>query len=185
MKFEEKVNSGLKRASRDSRRDGKWTIISEVREESHGVPISVRIRAVLMQLVKENRAEKKKGFELWRPAGMGAGGYGKSSGLKDTSRGMPNGYERGEPETSRRTLAESERESERETPRETPRETGRERPRERPPERPRERPRETPKETPKKKSRRETEDVGNMVTKSIGALMFGGGGGSGGGVSGR
>lgn len=80
MQYEKEVNSGLKRASKESNRDGKWATPPETRNESKGIPQSCNVRQVLDQLVKENRAEKKRGELLYRPAGGGAGGAGGAFG---------------------------------------------------------------------------------------------------------
>ncbi len=80
MRYEKEILTGLKKASSRSKRDGKWATVSEVRDYSKRVPFDTKIRPVLMQLVKENRAEKKREEELWRPVGLGGGGIGSLSG---------------------------------------------------------------------------------------------------------
>ena len=91
MQYEKEVNSGLKKASKESRREGKWANPPEVRNESV-VPRVVNVRIVLDQLVKESRAEKKKGELLYRPTGGGVGGIGFGNSDKEGYR-SPDPYD--------------------------------------------------------------------------------------------
>lgn len=95
MKYEEQVLKGLKRASRESDRDGKWATPPEVRSETEKVPFDINYQNVLTQLVKENRAEKKKGYLLYRPTGGGFGGAGFGSGSQERGWGYPDDDIRG------------------------------------------------------------------------------------------
>jgi hypothetical protein len=76
MKYESETLKGLKKSCGKSKRDGKWSTVSETRDYSKDIPMGIKIKPILIQLVKESRAEKKKGFELYRPTGGGWGGFG-------------------------------------------------------------------------------------------------------------
>lgn len=88
LNYKETVYKGLKKASGRSDRQGKWATPPEVRSNSNQLPQSSNVRNELMKLVRENKAEKKKGVEFYRPANMG--GAGNGDGLRGGYR-SPNG----------------------------------------------------------------------------------------------
>lgn len=66
MKGANIVQSAVKKASKASKRKGKWVNLQEIRSK---MPKTNKepIPPILRYLSREDRIEKKKNFQLWRP----------------------------------------------------------------------------------------------------------------------
>lgn len=81
MKGSGTVYSAVKKASRVSKRSGKWATFPEIKGKIPKSPVfKEAVLPILRHLVKNEDIEKRKNFSMWRPQGMaGGGGIGGSS----------------------------------------------------------------------------------------------------------
>ena len=90
------VHSAVHKASRVSKRAGKWSNLQEIKRKiSNPTTFKQPVRPLLNKLVKNSDIEKKAKFSLWRPDDSGALGKGGGSSAK-RGRGIDRGKERGE-----------------------------------------------------------------------------------------
>ena len=67
------VHSAVHKASRVSKREGKWANIDEIKKKiPHATTFKRPVRPILNNLVKNSDIEKKRKFALWRPDDSGA-----------------------------------------------------------------------------------------------------------------
>ncbi len=118
MKGLNAVDDGVSKASRVSKRDGRWANIPEIKAKTY--PPQQSMGSLLRELVKEARIEKKTGMLLYRPQrGAGGGGEGKGDGYRspdpyDSPRGGKDTYTtRGQDDGGKTSDADRERQSKR------------------------------------------------------------------------
>jgi hypothetical protein len=77
MKGANTISSSVKKASKVSKRQGKWANLSEICKKIPKTPrFKEPVTPILRYLVHEDRIEKKRNFSLWRPKSNGGGAFG-------------------------------------------------------------------------------------------------------------
>jgi hypothetical protein len=77
MKGSSTVNSAVRKASKASKRKGKWATQPEIKAKIlKTLKFKESILPILKYLVKQNKIEKKKNVAMWRPTGLGLAALG-------------------------------------------------------------------------------------------------------------
>ena len=90
------VEKGVEKASRASKRKGKWATIPEIRSKT--LPAQDDLPLLLKELFKRDRIEKKKNVLMYRPKRWlaGGGGYGSGESSPDRVKGQEDGEQKGD-----------------------------------------------------------------------------------------
>ena len=88
------VASAVKKASKVSKRKGKWASKPEISAKIEGKR-PANLGDELKRLVKQDVIEKKKGYELWRPEGIGLAGIMGASMAAGVRTGVESGVRGG------------------------------------------------------------------------------------------
>ena len=114
MKGATTVQSAVRKASKVSKRKGKWANQPEIKHKIASKTFKEPVLPILKYLVKQDRIEKKKGFMLWRPKGgglTGLGGDDDSTSNRSREKGRDDTYrsERKTDSSGRRSDSKAER----------------------------------------------------------------------------
>ena len=94
MEVSSTVHSAVNKASRVSKRTGKWANIQEIKSKiPHVTAFKKPVRPILDKLVKNSNIEKKTRVALWRPDDSGA--LASNSSKKRSSKGADSGRRKG------------------------------------------------------------------------------------------
>jgi hypothetical protein len=104
MKGDNTVYKATEKASRVSKRSGKWANLPEIKHKAPAT-FKVPVRPVLTSLVRKDYIEKKKNVALWRPRRGAGGGAGSSASSSSRTSDRKTGGRTSDRKTGGRTSA--------------------------------------------------------------------------------